>query len=178
MTDQTTQPKMYCYLHPERETALRCNRCERPICPSCAVLTPTGYRCKECVRGAQKVFDTAKSYDYLLAFAIAGILSFAGSLLANFLGIFTILIAPVAGVLIAEAVRAAVQKRRSKLLYQMATGGAIAGALPILLFAVLNTLLSRGGGSLFGLLGLLWPGIYVFVVASTVFYRLSGIQIR
>jgi hypothetical protein len=40
---------------PDRETYLRCNRCERHICTSCAVLTPTGYRCKNCVRGAQKV---------------------------------------------------------------------------------------------------------------------------
>ncbi len=37
MSDETT---LHCYLHPERETLLRCNNCERPICTKCAVLTP------------------------------------------------------------------------------------------------------------------------------------------
>ena len=58
MTGETTT--LYCYVHPDRETGLRCNRCERPICADCAVLTPTGYRCKECVREQKKVFDTAE----------------------------------------------------------------------------------------------------------------------
>ncbi len=40
-----------CANHPERETGLRCNRCGKPICSQCAVQTPVGYRCRECVRG-------------------------------------------------------------------------------------------------------------------------------
>ena len=31
----TADPRLapsYCYNHPDRETMLRCNRCERPIC--------------------------------------------------------------------------------------------------------------------------------------------------
>ena len=64
---------LYCYVHPNRETSLRCNHCERPICADCAVLTPTGYRCKECVKGQQKVFDTSEWYDYVLGFITAGI---------------------------------------------------------------------------------------------------------
>ena len=31
-----------CYNHPTRATLLRCNNCERPICSSCAIRTPTG----------------------------------------------------------------------------------------------------------------------------------------
>ena len=50
-------PKMYCANHPTVETTLRCNRCEKPICAKCAVLTPTGYRCKECIKEQQKIFD-------------------------------------------------------------------------------------------------------------------------
>lgn len=88
---------LYCVNHPDRETLLRCNRCERPICPECAVLTPTGYRCKDCVRNQQKVFDTAQWFDYPLAVIIAGVLSFLGSLIANLLGFFTLFVAPVAG---------------------------------------------------------------------------------
>ena len=36
MTNET----LYCYIHPNRPTSLRCNRCERPICAEDAVLTP------------------------------------------------------------------------------------------------------------------------------------------
>jgi hypothetical protein len=168
-----------CYNHPDRETMLRCNRCNRPICTACAVLTPTGYRCKECVRGQLKVFDTARTTDYVLAFIVAGVLSFFGSLLASFLGFFTIFIAPVAGVVIAEAVRLVVQKRRSKLLFQIATGAAVVGGLPVLLSALLGSILFLGSrGALTGLVGLLWPGLYLVLIVPTVYYRLSGISIR
>jgi hypothetical protein len=57
---------LFCYIHPTRETALRCNNCERPICASCAVRTPTGYRCKECVRERRKSFETSEWYDYIV----------------------------------------------------------------------------------------------------------------
>ena len=56
----TQTDTLYCYVHPNRPTSLRCNRCERPICAECAVRTPTGYRCPECIRSQQKIFDTAK----------------------------------------------------------------------------------------------------------------------
>ena len=54
------QKPLTCYNHPNRETVLRCNRCEQPICVQCAVKTPTGYRCKQCVKTQQKVFVTVK----------------------------------------------------------------------------------------------------------------------
>ncbi len=70
MSESTSEP-LYCVNHPDRETYLRCNRCDRPICSECAVLTPTGYRCKDCVRGQQRIFETAQSVDYFLAAGIA-----------------------------------------------------------------------------------------------------------
>ncbi len=39
-----------CYRHPDRETGVRCQRCERPICPACMVPAPVGVQCVECVR--------------------------------------------------------------------------------------------------------------------------------
>lgn len=41
---------MECTFHPNTETLLRCNKCDRPICGKCAVTTPVGARCPECAR--------------------------------------------------------------------------------------------------------------------------------
>ena len=39
----------FCYRHPDVETGLRCNRCNKPICPKCAERTPVGFRCPDCI---------------------------------------------------------------------------------------------------------------------------------
>lgn len=171
-----TPADLYCANHPNVPTQLRCNRCSKPICVKCAVSTPTGYRCRECVRGQQKVFETTLWYDHVIAFAISAILSLIGSRIIPLLGFFTIFLAPIAGVIIAEAVRTAVRKRRSRLLYQITALGTALGALPFILLQLVVTvsLFSRGGGG-FGL-SIIWQVVYVFIVTSTVYYRISGIR--
>jgi MFS family permease len=166
---------MYCYAHPQRETLLRCNRCERPMCQSCAVLTPTGYRCKECVRGQQKIFDTARWWDYPLTVLVAAVLAYLGSVIAGMFGFFTIFLAPVAGMIISEAVRFVVRKRRSRRLPLIAAGSALLGALFIPLFTIIFNWRAFGVGV--NLLSLLWPAVYAILAASTVYYRLKGIRI-
>ena len=39
-----------CYRHPGRETYVRCQRCNRPICPECQIPASVGVQCPECVR--------------------------------------------------------------------------------------------------------------------------------
>jgi hypothetical protein len=165
----TSEPAtLYCANHPDIETNLRCNRCEKPICTRCAVLTPTGYRCRECVRSQQKTFDTAEWYDYILAIVIAAILAFIGSRITSFIGFFTIFVAPIAGMIIAEAVRAAIRRRRSKVLFQATAAAAAVGSLiPVLL---------NLSSDLRVLFPLIWQGAYAFLVTSTVYYRLRGIR--
>ncbi len=175
MTD--TPPIMYCVNHPQTETSLRCNRCEKPICVKCAVLTPTGYRCKDCVRGQQKLFDTALWYDYLLAFVISSVLSYVGSRIIPVMSYFTIFLAPVAGVIIAEIIRAITKHRRSKLLFQLTTLAAALGSLPSILLYLIMIFPSFSQGGFGFLWQLLWQGVYAFTVSSTIYYRMAGIKI-
>lgn len=166
---------LYCYIHPTRETLLRCNRCERPICAQCAVQTPTGYRCRECVRGQQKKFETAGAADYILAPLVAAVLSFIGSYVVQFLGFFTIFLAPIAGGIIAEGVKRIIGSRRSKTLFYLIAGAVALGALPMLLMPLLSLLF--GTGNVLTLLPLLYRGAYVVLCTGAVFYRLSGIRL-
>ena len=166
---------VYCANHPGVETGLRCNNCGKPICAQCAIHTPTGYRCKECVRGQQKIFNTALWYDYLLGFVTAGILGFLASLLANlvsglsFIGWILIIIgAPTAGMIIAEAVRRVTRKHRSRALFITISAAVVIGALPVILFQLLN-------GNLFSLI---FQGIFLFLATPVVYTRLSGIQLK
>ncbi|AQX15968.1 MULTISPECIES: rhomboid family intramembrane serine protease [Tessaracoccus] len=38
-----------CYRHPDQPTRITCQRCERPICPSCMVPGAVGFQCPKCV---------------------------------------------------------------------------------------------------------------------------------
>ena len=171
MTESTT---LYCYVHPNRETSLRCNNCNRPICASCAVRTPTGYRCKECVRERQKTFDTSEWYDYILGFIVAGALSAVATFLVSLIGgigffgwIIIFAGAPTAGVMIAEGVRLVTRRRRSRSLFITVAAGVVLGALPVILIQVLR-------GDLFGIL---FQVIYLVIAVPLVYTRLSGIQL-
>lgn len=166
---------LYCYVHPNRPTTLRCNNCERPICTEDAVRTPTGYRCRECVRDQLKKFDTAVWYDYLAGLGTTSILSLIVSVLlsviSSFLGFFMIFIALAAaggaGVFIGDLALKAIKRRRSRPLFLTCAAGIILGALPPGLFMLWT-------GNWYASIFL---GIYLFVAAPAVYARVSGIQL-
>jgi hypothetical protein len=168
-------PIIYCANHPSVETTLRCNKCEKPICAKCAVLTPTGYRCKECVKEQQKIFETALWYDYPVIFIVVAILSYLGSLLGGWVSIrfgfyiiiLALFLAPAAGGLIAEVARRATGKRRSKRLFLLAALAAIIGCLPVSLQLL----------QYFYLYGFIFQVMYAILMTSTLYYRLAGIRI-
>ena len=174
MTETTTET-LYCYVHPNRETALRCNNCNRPICAACAIHTPTGYRCRECVKGQQKVFNTSEWYDYVSGFVVAMLLSVVAAFLVTFIGgigffgWFLIAAgAPTAAVAIAEGVRLVTGKRRSRPLFITVAVGVVVGALPVILFQLVFTR---------NLFGILFQVIYLVIAVPVVYSRLSGIQL-
>lgn len=171
MTDMTAT---HCYVHPNRETSLRCNSCDRPICVSCAIRTPTGYRCKECVKGQQKKFETAEWFDYVFGFSVAGILSLIASILAGlvsgfgfFLYFLVFAAASTVGVIIAEAVRFVTRRHRSRALYLTVVAGMLLGAVPFIIASLVM-------GSFWELIP---QAIYLFVATPVMYYRLSGLQL-
>jgi Fe2+ transport system protein B len=113
--------------------------------------------------------------DYISALFIPLVLSFLGSMLIGMVGFYTLLIAPVAGLIIAEAVRKATGKRRSKPLFLTAAVASVIGGLGSVL--PLLPYMAMGYESMAMLATFLWPGVYAALVATTVFTRLSGIQI-
>lgn len=60
-----------CPRHPETLTALRCSRCESPICPRCAIQTPVGARCRSCARVVRSPVYTLGTGQVLRAFTAA-----------------------------------------------------------------------------------------------------------
>lgn len=58
-----TWPKgvVSCPRDPSVETALRCSRCETPICPKCLIQTPVGARCRDCARISKSPVYTVDS---------------------------------------------------------------------------------------------------------------------
>jgi hypothetical protein len=151
----------YCANHPGVATALRCNRCDKYICTRCAVLTPVGYRCKECVRSQQNVFFTAGPGEYLVSAivsVVAGVLLGMGGSLLQLIPLFGIWLGiiggPVAGRMAGDLIFRAAQRRRGRYLWLVAAGGLALGVLPFLAWALLTRdLWGIASVGLFGVLG-------------------------
>jgi membrane associated rhomboid family serine protease len=47
---QAPQETPVCPRHPDRASYVRCQRCERPVCPECQRPAPVGVQCVDCVR--------------------------------------------------------------------------------------------------------------------------------
>jgi hypothetical protein len=157
---------VYCTYHPNVPTTLRCARCGKPICAREAKLTEVGYRCPDCVRERKATFYTGNWYDYIIAAVVSLPLAFAASLILGSLGWFVIFLAPMAGGIIAEAVRWAVRRRRSQYLWLVVCAAIVITALPTLVGALVGF-----GGR--GLLGAIWPVLYLVLATGTAYARLK-----
>lgn len=140
------EQKLYCAYHPNVETVLRCNRCGKPICPQCAVLTEVGYRCPDCIRSQQSVFFNIRLSDYPVAATVAGVAAGLAALPLVQTGLLiALLLGPVVGGLIAELAHRAIGRRRGRHMWlavggAVITGGLLGSALSWLLLSPVNPL--------------------------------------
>jgi hypothetical protein len=176
-----SDPPLVCANHPNRPTTLRCNHCEKPICSRCAVLTPVGYRCKECVKGQQNVFETAQRRDYLIVFLVAGLGVGLSMFVVRLLGYWMLLVGPLIGTGLADLTLRAVRGRRGRRLPLAAILGGVAGTLPHLVLPLGGLVLSlasgAGGNILAVLLGMLWPVAAAVLIIGAMYVRFRGIRL-
>ena len=158
---------LYCANHPNRTTHLRCNRCGKPICSSCANPTPVGYRCPECIREQEDVYYTATPLDYLVTALVALPLSLAIGWLATLLlsspfGFFLIFLGAFSGSLVGRiAFRAAGRRRGRGMPYLVAACVIIGGVLPALGFLIALAILP-----------LIFLGIYFVTAVGAAYYQM------
>ena len=167
-----------CANHPGRPATLRCNRCDKPICYQCAVRTPVGYRCRNCVKTQQAIFYTASPRDYVVAAVITLPLAAIGQFIGPLLGFFALFAGPIVGGLIAELVWRATGKRRGQYTWLVVAACMVVAALPALLGSLLpfGLAMAYGGGlgraGVYSLMGLLWPLIYLVLAVGSAIARL------
>jgi hypothetical protein len=79
---------LHCTWHPDRETLLRCNRCDRPMCTECAVQHPVGLRCKECIKETRSPLYKVSAAGYALATGAGLVVGFLGAVVLLLVGSF------------------------------------------------------------------------------------------
>jgi hypothetical protein len=160
----------FCVNHPHVETGLRCNKCGDPICARCAVRTPVGYRCQNCIRQQQAVFFTGLPVDYIIAGVVSLPTAAVGAYIISFLGFFfAFFVSPVAGVLVADVAWRAVGRRRSRYLWMVVCGAVFVATLGVALY---QAGAFSGGIVTSRELFRIDLGIYLFMALSTAYGRL------
>ncbi|GEM_PF-125036 len=135
----------FCATHPEVETALRCGRCDKPICPRCIVQTPVGGRCKECANMKRLPIFEVSAQNY----AKAVVLAFLASLVLGFIwaslpfrGYFSFIVSAGVGYALGELVSYAASRKSSVGLKIIAGASVVLCYLSSVTTPILATLVS------------------------------------
>lgn len=144
LVDEAELETLTCAWHPDQPTMLRCSRCARPICPSCAQKHPVGWRCKECARELRSPLYKVSPAGYATAGVVGVIASMVAALLMGAIPFWflVLFIAAAVGAFLAELVGRAAGRKRGRGLQVltvvcMAAGVAVVvglgstGALPV-----------------------------------------------
>jgi hypothetical protein len=130
VTADLTEPQpLHCYRHPERETWVRCGRCDQPICMSCAMQGPVGLRCKTCGKPARDALASMRPDQVAIGVLVAGGLGAAVGYFGAQFGWFMIVVGFFAGTLIAEALDRTVGIKRGPRILAIAVAGILVGGL-------------------------------------------------
>ncbi len=147
-----------CPRHPGVETALRCSRCETPICPSCLTHSPVGARCPDCarvVRAPMYVLSASHIARAGLAATVGGVvmgLLWALILLPFTRGFFALLVGVALGYVFTRLLEFATGGKRGPGMVGFAIGGIVLAWVVLVLLA----------GSHLAVWGLLAAGIGVW----------------
>jgi hypothetical protein len=120
---------LYCYRHPDRETYVRCGRCDQPICMGCAMQGPVGMRCKTCGKPARDALASLKPSQVAIGIGVAtGLGAVVGYFGAQF-GFFMIVAGFFAGTIVAEALDRTIGIKRGRRILVLAIAGIAIGGL-------------------------------------------------
>jgi hypothetical protein len=126
---QPVDERLFCYRHPDRETWIRCGRCDRPICTQCAMQGPVGLRCKTCGRPAFDPLTSFTPVQLVLGIVVALGAGIVAGYLSGRIGFFSVIVAWFAGGIIAELVGRVTGYKRGPVMLAIVLGGILVGSL-------------------------------------------------
>lgn len=141
--------RLFCYRHPDRETWVRCGRCDRPICPKCAMQGPVGFRCRICGKPA---FDPMTSFtpaQLARGLAVSVVGGGLVALIAPMIGFFSLFLSFIAGGFIAQTITNVTGYKQGPVMLGVVFGGIVVGGLIAFAFRegdLVSMLLQHGAG--------------------------------
>ena len=139
VTADLTEPQpLHCYRHPDRETYVRCGRCDQPICMGCAMQGPVGMRCKTCGKPARDALASMRPSQVAVGLAVSGGLGAVVGYFGAQFGWFMIVVGFFAGTIISEALDRTVGIKRGPRILAIAVTGILVGGLIGASFSVIG----------------------------------------
>lgn len=127
------EPGVYwCARHKKVKTRLRCGRCEKPICPKCTIMGPTGARCPDCASNRTSHMYQVKPGQYLLSFVAAMLISAVGAAILPVLGglvFWALIYAPVLGPMMGKVITLITRGKRGPKLATVVSLGIVCGSV-------------------------------------------------
>ncbi len=123
-----TDAALRCYRHPDRETWVRCGRCDQPICTRCAMQGPVGFRCRQCGRPARDPLTSMRPAQVAIGLGISLLGGVVIGLVGPRIGFFGLLLAWFGGGIVADAIIRSIGFKRGPKMAAVLFGGILLGA--------------------------------------------------